>query len=379
MPRPRLLYLVTEDWYFVTHRMPMARAARDAGYEIHVATRIGEFAKTIAAEGFRVHALDLYRGSINPFRFFSAIASVRRLYRQLSPTLVHHIALQPSVVGAIAARGLPLAQLNSIFGFGSSFTSNGLKARMARLFLRPLLPRLFNVGRSMTMVVNPDHRALLIKFGVVPDRIAVIPGSGVDLARFTLLPELTGPIAAGYAGRMLNDKGVRTLVEAQQRLVQSGKPIQLLLAGTPDPANPNSISQSELEEWSRRPGVVWLGHVSDIREVWAKAHVAVLASHGEGLPMSLVEAAACGRALVATDVSGCREIARDGINAILIPVDDVSALANALSRLTDDPELRQRMAAAGRRIVEAEYSSDLVADKIVALYHSLSGVSRSTR
>jgi glycosyltransferase involved in cell wall biosynthesis len=373
MSNPRLLYLVSEDWYFMSHRLPMARAARDAGYEVHVATRLERHGKAIEAEGFQLHPIDLHRGSINPFYFAAAALAARKLYRDVAPALVHHIALQPSVIGSIAATGLPVAQLNSIFGFGSVFTSNGPKARLTRLMLRPILPLLFNARRSMTMVVNPDHRAMLIALGVTPERVVVVPGSGVDVTRFTPLPEPAGPITAAYAGRMLEDKGVRALVAAQQQLTKVGPPVNLLLAGIPDPANPNSIAQAELESWAKRPGITWAGHVADIREVWAKAHIAVLASHGEGLPMSLVEAAACARALVATDVSGCREIARAGVNALLVPVNDVEAIAAALARLTADGAMRQRFGAAGRYIVEQEFSQARVEEKIVAIYRQLGG------
>jgi glycosyltransferase involved in cell wall biosynthesis len=364
---------VTEDWNFMSHHLPMARAARRAGYEVHVATRLDRHGKAIEAEGFHLHRIDLHRGSISPFKFAAAALAARKLYRDVAPALVHHIALQSSVIGSIAAVGLPVAQLNSIFGFGSVFTSNGPKARLTRLVLRPTLPLLFNARRSMTMVVNPDNRAMLIALGVTPERVVVVPGSGADVTHLVPLDEPAGPITAAYAGRMLEDKGVRSLVEAQQQLMTSGTPVNLLLAGNPDPANPNSIAQAELERWGKRPGITWAGHVADIREVWAKAHIAVLASHGEGLPMSLVEAAACARPLVATDVSGCREIARDGINALLVPVDDAGAIAAALARLAADGAMRQRFGAAGRRIVEQEFSRARVEEKIVAIYRQLGG------
>ncbi|MGE0564821.1 MAG: glycosyltransferase family 4 protein [Pseudolabrys sp.] len=372
MKRPRLLYLVTEDWYFMTHRLPMARAARDAGYDVHVATRVSKFADRIAAEGFTLHEIDLYRGSVNPLSFARAVSAVRTLCRAIAPDVVHHIALQPSIIGALAARGAPYAVLNSIFGFGSVFTAHGLKSRFARLLLRPLIPLLFNAKRSMTMVVNPDHRDMLVSLGVDAGKIAVIPGSGVDLTKYGPLPEPQGAVTLGYAGRMLEDKGVRVLVEACERLARDGHDIRLLLAGLPDPSNPNSIPQSELEAWSRQPGIEWLGNVEDVRTVWARAHVAVLASRGEGMPMSLAEAAACERPLIATDVSGCREIARDNLNALLVSPDDAAALAAAIARLSHDAALRQRLGKAGRRLVEQDYASERVAEKIVAIYRQLS-------
>jgi glycosyltransferase involved in cell wall biosynthesis len=169
----------------------------------------------------------------------------------------------------------------------------------------------------------------------------------------------------------LEDKGLRALMAAHALLAERGRPLRLLLAGEPDPANPASISPAVLAQWRTRHGVAFLGQVADIRTVWAAAHIAVLPSRREGLPLSLLEAAACGRALVATDVPGCREIARPGVNAVLVPVDDAEALADALQRLADDPQLRADYGAAGRRLVEMEFSSDRIGREIVALYRRM--------
>jgi glycosyltransferase involved in cell wall biosynthesis len=211
----------------------------------------------------------------------------------------------------------------------------------------------------------------LIRFGVTADHIAVIPGSGVDIEKFTPLPEPPEPVTLGYAGRMLEDKGVRTLVEAQRRLLDAGHDIRLLLAGTPDPANPNTISERDLAAWSQRRGVRWLGQVGDIRDVWRDVHIAVLMSRSEGLPLSLLEAAACGRPLIASDVPGCREIARDGINALLVPPDDPAALSAAIAELAGDAARRRDFGAAGRKLVETTYGTAQVAAAIVAIYRRL--------
>jgi glycosyltransferase involved in cell wall biosynthesis len=237
------------------------------------------------------------------------------------------------------------------------------------------LPVLLNRDTSLTLVMNPDHRATLLASGVAPDRVAVFPGSGVDIDRFSPLPEPEPPVTVAYAGRMLEDKGVRTLVAAHEKLRRKGETIDLLLAGTPDPANPNSIPAKDLEVWSQMPGLRWIGHVDDVRNVWRAAHIAVLASRAEGLPLSLLEAAACGRAIVATDVPGCREIARAGVNALLVPPDNPVALAEAIERLAGDTGLRQRFATAGRKLVEAQYSSRRVGQDIVAIYHRITGAS----
>lgn len=376
MAPPRLLYLVTEDWYFMSHRLPMARAARDAGYDVHIATRVEHHAAAIEAEGFTLHRVDLHRGRINPFSVLAAIFGVRRLYRAIEPSVIHHIALQAIVIGSLASLGLKPPQVNSILGFGSFFTSPKLRARIARMVASVLLPLLLNRSASLTLVVNPEHKESLRGYGIAAERIEIFPGSGVDVDRLLPLPEPSGPVTVGYVGRMLEDKGVRTLVASYQMLRDKGVPIQLILAGTPDPYNLSSISIRELESWSRLPGIDWVGHLNDISWLWGRAHIAVLPSRTEGLPLSLLEAAACGRPIVATDIPGCREIAHQDINAILVPPDDAGALAAAIQCMTEDAALRRHFGAASRQLAETRFSSVLVGRLIVSIYDRLIGRSQ---
>ena len=368
---PRLLYLVSEDWYFLSHRLPMARAARDAGFDVHVATRVDQGRAAIEAEGFTLHALNWRRGSTNPIDFMKAVAQVRRAYREIAPDLAHQVAFWPSIVGAIAASGLGVPRLSALAGMGFAFTSNAPKARALRLLLRPFLRHLLSGPHAAVLVQNPDDYQAMATLGVAPDRIALIPGSGVDTERLRPQPEPAGPVAMAYVGRLLDDKGLRALIAAQALLTSRGEEVKLLIAGESDPANPASIPPAEIDAWRKQPSVELLGQVADIASVWARAHIAVLPSRREGLPLSLLEAAACGRAIVATDVPGCREIARAGLNALLVPVDDPPALADAVQRLARDPALREKFASAGRTLVEREFAASRVGADIVKLYRAM--------
>jgi glycosyltransferase involved in cell wall biosynthesis len=370
MPR-KILYLVSEDWYFVSHRLPMARAAKRAGYDVHVATNVDECGAQIEQEGFVLHPVHWRRGSLNPFRLLAAILETRRIYRQVRPDLVHHVALVPSLIGSLAALGLPIARLNALAGLGFAFTSNTAKARMVRPMASTLLGWLFRRPATSVLVQNPDDYAVVSALGVPKSAIAVSPGSGVDTDILTPMPEPRGPFTVGFVGRLLDDKGVRTLVRAHELLTERGAVIQTLLAGEPDPSNPASIPNQVLEGWRHLPNLELLGHVDDIRSVWKQAHVAILPSRREGLPKSLLEAAACGRPLIATDVPGCREIARQGINALLVPADDAEALAQAIDTLRKDPDLRTRFGSTGREIAVTEYSSARIGQEITALYSRL--------
>lgn len=372
MPRPRLLYLVTEDWYFISHRLPMARAARDAGYDVHVATRVGRHGRDIEAEGFTLHELSWKRGSLDIVSVATSLTKIRALYRRVDPALVHHVALQPAVVGSIAAIGLPMARVNAIAGLGYTFTGTSLKARALRVFLVPILRRLAS-ERSVVLVQNADDRELLQRIGLDASGIELIGSSGVDVHSFTPLPEPAGDVPViGIATRMLAIKGVQYLVEASRLLRTRGIAHKVILTGAPDPHNPSSIPEQTLRVWGNEPGITWLGYQKDVRKLWEIADIAVLTSlGGEGVPKTLLEAAACGRPIVATDVPGCREIARANRNALLVPPGDAVALADALETLIKDPALRRRFGAEGRALVEQEFSGDLVGRKTAALYERL--------
>lgn len=237
--------------------------------------------------------------------------------------------------------------------------------------IRTAAAKLFNRKHIVNLVQNDDDRAALATLGIPPSRIALIGGSGVDVAQLKPQPEPPSPPTIAFVGRLLDDKGVRTLVAAQRLLRAEGFDVQLLIAGTPDPDNPTSVSEAEAASWSIEPGITCLGHVIDIAQLWSRAHIAVLPSRREGLPLSLLEAAACGRPMVATDVPGCREIVVPNESGLLVPVDNERALADAIARLISEPALRARLGARARQMAVERFSAEIVGRQTVALYRSL--------
>jgi glycosyltransferase involved in cell wall biosynthesis len=329
-------------------------------------------AAAIAKEGFVPHALDWSRGSLSPLGSLSAIFELRRLLRALKPDILHNISLKPVLLGTAASLGVSgTAVVNSLTGLGTLFIGetqvSGVTRRAVRFALRHLLAR----KRSRTVVQNSDDRAFVAALGVPPETVRLIPGSGVDTMALTPLPEPSPPLTAAYVGRMLADKGVLTLIEAFSLLGERGVALKLLLAGDCDKENPGSLAPEQLREFASLYGIEWLGHVTDIKTVWARAHFAVLASRREGLPKSLLEAAACGRAMVATNAPGCREIAIDGETALAVPVDDIGALAEAMAKLAGDAALRAKFGKAARALVEAKFSADAIGRQTVTLYNAL--------
>jgi glycosyltransferase involved in cell wall biosynthesis len=348
----------------------MARAARDAGFDVHVATSISDAGTKIAMEGFTLHAVPFRRGgAMSALSALGTVLALRRLYRHLRPAIIHHSGLQSCLLGGLAALGTRSKCVNALTGLGYIFTSQS--ASGLRTVVAPMLRYVLNSPNSTPLVQNPDDRAALIELGVEPSRIALIPGSGVDTDALRPLPEPDGPITVGFAGRLLADKGIRALVAAHRLLRKDGRDIRLLIAGEPDPANPASIRPEEAQSWAHEAGIDWLGHVDPIRALWERTHIAALPSHREGLPKSLLEAAAFGRPLVATDAPGCREIVIPDVTGFRVPIEDAPALAAAIGRLADDPSLRARFGAEARRLVERDFSAELIGSRIVTLYRGL--------
>ncbi|MCE2509638.1 MAG: glycosyltransferase family 4 protein [Alphaproteobacteria bacterium] len=369
---------MTEDWYFCSHRLAVARAARAAGMEVFVATHVTTHGEQILSEGFHLLPLHLRRRSLNPFTEIRLLIELFRIYRSVRPDLAHHVAMKPVIYGSLVAwlQNVP-AVVNALTGLGFVFASTTRKASLLRFFVRRTLRFLLNRVNGKALLQNrDDFQALKEVTGLTESRMALIPGSGVDTDHFRPLAEPDErPITVAIICRMLRDKGVRELIEAARLLHQRNIPIHVLLAGTPDPENPTSLSAEELEAWDREAAIDWLGFCDDVREVWKRTHIATLPSYyGEGIPKSLLEAAACARPIVTTDAPGCREVVQAEVTGLLVPPRDPEALADALARLAQETDLRISMGQRGRDFVEEAFSERLVSERTMALYRALTGL-----
>lgn len=369
----KILFLVTEDWYFWSHRLSLARAARDAGFEVIVATRVGEYGDQIAREGFKLVPIGLLRRSHNPWRELRSIRELVRIYRTERPHLVHHVALKPLLYGSLAAvfAGVP-SVVNAIAGMGFVFNSSSGTARMLRPFVQRAFRLLLNRPCSRLILQNPDDREMLVRARVLqPERIVLIRGCGVDLNAFVPSPEPSGVALVALASRMLWDKGVSEFVEAVRILQRRNVLARFVLVGDSDPENLAAVPASQLRAWHDSGVVEWWGRRDDMPSVFAQANIVCLPSYGEGLPKVLIEAAACARPIVTTDAPGCREVVRQGENGLLVPARDPQSLANALQQLISSPSLRRRMGARGREIAVAEFSEEKVVKETLSLYREL--------
>jgi glycosyltransferase involved in cell wall biosynthesis len=370
----KLMFLVTEDWYFVSHRFELAVAAREAGYDVVVATRVDRYGKRITDAGFTLRPVAFNRSGLNPLEEFRTLMHLVQLYRREAPDIVHHVALKPVIYGSLAARMAGTrGVVNALGGLGYVFSSIGLRAKMLRWIIKPLLRFALGGNNTRLIVQNGDDRDRLVSDGLAnAGSISLIRGAGVDPNAYRQVDAASEMPLVILPARLLREKGVGEFVEAARLLRAKGVKARFALVGKPDLANPASISQPEIDAWVSEGVVEFWGWQEDMPSVFAQAQIVCLPTYyGEGLPKSLLEAAASGCAIVATDIPGCREIVQHGVTGWLVPTRDVSALASALRQAIGQPGLREQYGSSARASIVANFSMDRVARETIAVYDKL--------
>lgn len=370
----RILYVGNDMRYYFLHRHALAMAAREAGYEVHAALPGGEGEKDLIRSGIRWHRLPLKRGGVKPLHDAATLLKLYRLYHVLDPDIIHHHTIKPVIFGGLCARATGKRRVVSgITGLGHVFVSRGAWARARRKLVMGAYRFALGQSQSRAIFQNRDDMTAFLEAEVVPAGCArLIRGSGVDLAKYCVKPEPVGPPAVVLVSRMLWNKGVGEFVEAARMLKSQGCDARFMLVGDVDETNPDSIPTEQIRRWREDGYVEWMGWVEDMPSVYESAGIVCLPSkYGEGVPRSLIEAAACGRPIVTTDSPGCREIVRDGENGFLVPLNDAGALASAIDRLVVDRDLRKKLGVRGREIAEAEFSLERVIAETLAVYEEL--------
>lgn len=375
----KLLLFANTEWYLYNFRRSLAAALRDAGHEVLLVSPPGPYGARLQALGFRWIAAPMERRSLNPLRELALVAWLRRLVRAERVDLVHGFTIKCAVYGSLAARSAGRARVNAVAGMGYVFTSDDVRARVLRPLVRTLMRAALGGRRSRLILQNPDDVALFDEAGLVrPEKVRLIPGSGVDCRRFAppddeRVRNAGAPLRVLLPARLLWDKGVAEFVEASRLLRAEGRAVEFLLAGDPDPGNPAAVPEQKVRDWAADGMLTWLGHVDDMPALFASVDVVALPSYREGLPKGLIEAAACGLALVTTDVPGCREVVTHEVDGLLVPPKDAVALAQAIARLDADPSLRRQLARAARSRALAEFDERHVIARTVAVYEELLG------
>jgi glycosyltransferase involved in cell wall biosynthesis len=373
--KPKLIMVLTEDWFFCSHFLERTAAAREAGYEVIVLANDNGKSAPIRAAGLQFVPIPLKRRGLNPLSEIKTLRAILAIYRRVRPDLTHHIGLKPVLLGALAARLAGIrAMVNAPIGMGFVFTSKSLMSQLLRPVVWLALRLFLNPRGSKVIFENSDDLNSLVEDRAVRAGDAVlIRGSGINVADYAPGAPSESPPVVSLVSRMLWDKGVGEFVEAARKLRNENVPARFWLVGAADPQNPAAISERQLSEWRDEGTVEWLGHRDDIPAILAQSQIACLPSYREGLPRSLLEAMAAGLPIVSTDVPGCREAVQNGENGLLVPARDSAALAAALRALIDDPALRKRFGAAGRARAEREFASAIVIAQTLAVYAELRG------
>ena len=366
----RVLFVISEDWAFISHRLHLADAAIKAGYEVGLLTRVTRHKDMLESRGIKLFDWDLNRKSLNIIGELSTVWQAVKLFRFWQPDLIHAVAQKPILYAGIACKfAYHCPRISAMGGIGFIFSSTSLKARLLRPIISRLLGWAINGAKTRFILQNDDDIALLTRLDVARSQtVRRIKGSGVEIDDFKPSPLPKGTPMVILPARLLWDKGVSEFVRIAARIKAKGIDARFVLIGDPDPQNSASITERQVQEWVDSGAVERWGRRDDMPDIYPQSSIVCLPSYREGLPKVLLEGASCARPVVAFDVPGCREIVRDGINGFLLPFGDEVALEVALLKLIQDSKLCARMGKAGRRIVESEFSQNIIATETFAVW-----------
>ena len=371
----KILFVGNSGPVFITHRLQLVMAVLKAGHDVHVALPPSPASNQIANYDFKFHEIPLSRSGINPFFELRSLITLYFLYRKIRPDIIHHVTIKPVLYGSLAAYLAKIpAIVNTISGLGYVFVTNDFKAKVLFVLIKYLLKISFLHPNKRVIFQNQDNLSDFQALGLIDKANAVlIKGSGVDTQIFKPSPEPDSNPIVMVASRMLLDKGICEFVEAAREIKSEGSKARFVLVGDVDPENPMTITVSQIKKWVEDGLIEWWGKQKNMAEVFSQVHIVSLPSYAEGLPKVLIEASACGRPIVTTDVSGCRETVINGENGILVPAHDAKALASSFRKLISDPKLRQHMGKAGRKMAVNQFSIGIVIQKTFAVYQDLIG------
>jgi glycosyltransferase involved in cell wall biosynthesis len=372
----RILFVVSEDWYFVSHRLHLAESAMRAGYEVGVLTNVSRFRNHIENSGVKLIDWNLQRRSANPVTELRAIGRMLAAIRRFKPQVLHAVALKPTLYTALAASVLGVSRrVFALGGLGFAFASQRTSARLMRPLLLFALRHALSGQGTRLILQNSEDADLLLEAGVISrERLRLIGGAGVDTTRFDARVEQTHAVPlVMLPARMLWDKGVRDFVSCATELRRRGLQARFALVGERDEQNPECVPEWQLSQWVDSGTVEWWGRREDMPAALAEASLICFPSYHEGLPKALLEAASCERAIVAYDIAGCREAVEDGVTGILVPLRDETALAAAVASLLADPERRRSMGKSGRELVVRKFTAERIAAETLSVWDEVMG------
>ena len=371
MTKKRVLFVITEDWALISHRLHLAEAAIKLGYEVAVVTRVTKYRDMLEASGLRVFHWRLERRSLNPISEMISIFHLWKILTFFEPDIIHAVAQKPVIYAGLAMKFSRKAKfVAALGGVGFIFTGKNIKANLLKPLIKLCLQFVLRDSTSKLILQNIDNVQTIVDLGIVDkNRITLIKGAGVEIRKFqpSLIPE--GLPMVILPARMLWDKGVAEFVRVAGRIKARDIEARFVLVGDVDSHNPASITQSQVDQWVQQGAVEHWSRRDDMDQIYQQAAIVCLPSYNEGLPKVLLEAASCARPTVAFNVPGCREIVRDGINGFLVSFGDEAALEKAIVNLINDRSLCTKMGAKGREIVEQAFSGEIINAQTFAIWN----------
>lgn len=369
----KIVYIVNVDWFFISHRLPIALEALKQGHEVHIFAKDTGKMEYLKSLGINICPINLERGSINPFQSLKLLWDLKEKITSIEPDVVHLVTIKPVLIGGLAAI---LAKVPSIVyaisGLGFIFTNTMLKAKILRLGIIPLYRLALGAKNKTVIVQNLDDLRILRQYVAIPEpQTVLIPGSGVNLEQFNIQPLPLKNKTVLMACRLLADKGVYEFHRSAMLLKEKYPDVRFVLVGGIDPDNPASLTEEELNKWVEKEDLEWWGHQSNMSEVLSQATIVVLPSYREGMPKVLLEAQALGRPIVTTDVPGCREAIENGKTGFLVKVKDEYSLADAIKKLISSDELCVEFSHNARLLAEQKFDIEQVVRTHMNIYENL--------
>jgi glycosyltransferase involved in cell wall biosynthesis len=379
----KVAFIINVDWYFLLHWLDRAKAIRDSGYQVIIITRFSnkENFQRLKNAGFKCYEFKLMRKSINPFLEARNLLRIYMLIKELSPKIVHAVTVKPIVYAGLVCNYLRIPFIGSITGLGSVFSSRNVFVDLLKILVKQLYRMVFNNNHSLALFENGDDQKIFLKNRIInPESSRVMLGAGIDLKKFSYdenYPQGT-PVVL-FASRMIVDKGIYDFIGAIEYLKAKGIAVRAKIAGILDEDALNCVHESELKEWHNKGIVEWLGQCEDMPKLFRSSNVVVLPTkYGEGIPRVLIEAAAVGRPIVASDVAGCREIVKNEYNGFLVPIGDVKKISLAIEKIILNTDKQREFGRNGRDLVQKKFSKEKIIDQTIRAYNLLKHIHETT-
>ncbi len=343
--KKKIMLVINNDKFFMTHRLPIALELIKQDFEVHILTKLTDYLEEMRSIGINVHPLFMKRQSLNVFSNLLTFVQIIKIFYKYKPDLVHLVTIKPVLLGGVAARITFIPNIVvAITGLGTLYISNTITSKLVRFFTNHLYRFVFKHNRLKVIFQNVSDKEELTKIGKISEiKTKIIPGSGVDLKKFSHNPVPKGKPLVILAARLLIDKGIREFIEAVKIL----------------------------KKWEKDNLIEWWGYNEDMSKILSSSTIVVLPSYREGLPKVLIEAAACGRAIITTDVPGCRDAIIPGVSGLIVPLYDIDELANSIKKLLDDPYMCSKMGKAGRKFAERYFDLKKIVNDHIEVYNEL--------